>query len=133
MGFAGAGAAAMAFAEHASKEPCLGDFDCGGSESSILDCSSRKGDDVFCAPEEAVIVKCAGEGDTTRRMAEAYSSDAHHPSSPSATHFFLPCTCQVALQRKSSSRPDKLATTSLPRPTHRMHGPAPETRQSVAD
>ena len=71
MGFAGAGTAASARAEHAIKEPRLGDLDCGGSETSILDCSFREGDDVFCAPMEAVVVNCAGEGDTTGRMAKA--------------------------------------------------------------
>ena len=51
-----------------AREPRVGDLDCGGSESSILGCSFQEGDDVFCAPAEAAVVQCAGEGDTTGRM-----------------------------------------------------------------
>ena len=74
MGFAGAGAAAGskgALSSSAVQEPRVGDLDCGGSESSLLDCSFREGDDVFCAPAEAALVSCAGEGDTTGRMGKA--------------------------------------------------------------
>ena len=74
MGFAGAGTAAGnkgALSSPATKEPRVGDLDCGGSESSLLECSFREGDDVFCAPAEATLLNCAGEGDTTGRMGKA--------------------------------------------------------------
>lgn len=71
MGFTGAATAGgVSLAGHAAKEPRVGDLDCGGSESSILDCSFQAGDDVFCAAAEATAVHCAGEGDTTGRMKE---------------------------------------------------------------
>ena len=70
MGFAGAAATpgGALLAGSFAREPRVGDLDCGGSESSILDCNFQEGDDVFCAPAEAAVVHCAGEGDTTGQM-----------------------------------------------------------------
>ena len=72
MGFAGAatpgGMSLAGHDGHDSKEPRVGDLDCGGSEPSILDCSFQAGDDVFCAAAEATVVHCTGEGDTTGQM-----------------------------------------------------------------
>ena len=36
---------------------------CTGSETSVLQCPMAVGDDVFCAPEESVLLTCAGHGD----------------------------------------------------------------------
>ena len=67
MGFTAA-SADVSLASGTTKEPRVGDLDCGGSEASLLDCSFREGEDVFCAPEEAALIHCAGEGDPTGRM-----------------------------------------------------------------
>ena len=52
-----------------SKEACggvapqLADLACAGSETNVLQCPMSIGDDVFCAPEESVLLSCAGHGD----------------------------------------------------------------------
>lgn len=44
--------------------PHVADFACSGSESSVLQCPMATKDDVFCAPEESVVLTCSGVGDT---------------------------------------------------------------------
>ena len=57
------------FAGCQSKEACggvapqLADLACAGSETNVLQCPMSIGDDVFCAPEESVLLSCAGHGD----------------------------------------------------------------------
>ena len=46
---------------------CLGrlqvsELTCGGSETTMLECSMSAGDDVFCAPQESLLLTCAGHG-----------------------------------------------------------------------
>ena len=43
--------------------PHLANVECLGSESSLLACPHVEGDDVYCAPEESVVVHCTGDGD----------------------------------------------------------------------
>ena len=42
---------------------------CTGSETSVLQCPMAVGDDVFCAPEESVLLTCAGHGDPVGKPA----------------------------------------------------------------
>ena len=35
---------------------------CGGEELGVSACHFEEGDDVFCAPAEAVVLRCAGDG-----------------------------------------------------------------------
>ena len=65
MGFTGA----SGYTSCRSKEACggvapqLSELACTGSETSVLQCPMAVGDDVFCAPEESVLLTCAGPGD----------------------------------------------------------------------
>ena len=65
MGYSGA----AGFAGCRSQEACggvapqLADLACAGSETSVLQCPMSIGDDVFCAPEESVLLSCSGHGD----------------------------------------------------------------------
>ena len=65
MGYSGA----AGFTSCHSKESCGGvaprltELACAGSETSVLQCPMAVGDDVFCAPEESVLLTCAGHGD----------------------------------------------------------------------
>ena len=65
MGYTGA----AGFAGCRSKEACggvapqLADLACAGSETNVLQCPMSIGNDVFCAPEESVLLSCAGHGD----------------------------------------------------------------------
>lgn len=43
--------------------PQLSDVKCIGSEGSLLSCPHLEGEDVYCAPEESVVVHCVGDGD----------------------------------------------------------------------
>ena len=43
--------------------PHVADLACAGSESSVLQCPMAVADDVFCAPEESVVLSCSGAGD----------------------------------------------------------------------
>ena len=47
--------------------PHLSNVQCVGSESSLLSCPHQEGDDVYCAPEESVVVHCIGDGDAVGR------------------------------------------------------------------
>jgi len=68
MGFAGAASSGdMLLPVTTSKMPQVGNMDCAGSESNLLDCSYEAGTDVFCAPSEATVVQCSGEGDSSGR------------------------------------------------------------------
>merc|ERR1711972_161017 len=57
-----------------SVPPYVSKLACAGQETSIGLCSFEEGDDVFCAPEESVIVSCAGEGDAQGKAGNAPSS-----------------------------------------------------------
>ena len=65
MGYSGS----SGFAGCSSKETCgatpphVAELACAGSESSVLECAMSTGDLVFCAPEESVVLACAGHGD----------------------------------------------------------------------
>ena len=65
MGFSGS----SGFKACASNETCgasppqTAELACAGSELSVLDCSMSTGEAVFCAPEESVLLTCAGHGD----------------------------------------------------------------------
>ena len=43
--------------------PHVSELSCGGEELDIMSCSFENGLDVFCAPNEAVVLSCAGVGD----------------------------------------------------------------------
>ena len=47
--------------------PHLSNVECLGSETSLLSCPHSEGDDVYCAPEESVVVHCIGDGDAVGR------------------------------------------------------------------
>ena len=47
--------------------PHLSNVECVGSESSLLSCPHIEGGDVYCAPEESVVVRCIGDGDAMGR------------------------------------------------------------------
>merc|ERR1711879_417841 len=42
-----------------TKAPMLGDLSCSGSETSVLECNFESGEDVYCAPSEASLIRCA--------------------------------------------------------------------------
>lgn len=66
----------MAFSGHSGSSSCaikglcgavpphVSEVSCSGSEKSLLDCSLSSGGDVFCAPEESLVLSCAGKGDS---------------------------------------------------------------------
>ncbi|CAE7744981.1 PRSS12 [Symbiodinium sp. CCMP2592] len=72
MGYSGS----AGFAGCRSQEACggvapqLADLACSGSETSVLQCPMSIGDDVFCAPEESVLLSCAGQGDPIGKPTE---------------------------------------------------------------
>lgn len=75
MGFTGASVSeAVVQSKTNTKTPLLGSLSCSGAETSIMDCSFERGDDVYCAPAEAAVLSCAGDGDTTGRPAKLPAS-----------------------------------------------------------
>ena len=64
MGYSGSSgfAACKAQVPCAHVPPQVADLACAGSETSVLECSMSAGDAVFCAPEESVLLTCAGRG-----------------------------------------------------------------------
>merc|ERR1712232_753237 len=51
--------------------PHMSDLSCGGNEQSVLECASERGDDVFCAAQEAIVLGCVGAGDAQGRAKKA--------------------------------------------------------------
>jgi len=52
----------------AAAAPHLAHLACSGNEQSVLECTYEKGDDVFCAANEAVVLGCIGAGDAQGRV-----------------------------------------------------------------
>lgn len=50
--------------------PDISEVSCSGQEQSIADCSFEEGDDVFCAPQESVVLQCSGIGRSQGRFAQ---------------------------------------------------------------
>ena len=50
-----------------SAAPQIGEVACAGQEVDLLACPHAGVDDVFCAPEESVLLRCVGVGDTQGR------------------------------------------------------------------
>ena len=75
MGYAGARDEAFGCASSAMDfcggEPRTSEVSCAGHEASLGDCSLLHGDDVFCAPQEALVLSCAGDGDPQGRPSKA--------------------------------------------------------------
>ena len=55
--------------------PYVSKLSCSGHEATVLECAFEEGDDVFCAPEESVMIKCSGDGDTQGRPAKVTSPE----------------------------------------------------------
>ena len=55
--------------------PYVSKLACSGHEATVLECAFEEGDDVYCAPEEAVMIKCSGDGDTQGRPAKVTSPE----------------------------------------------------------
>ena len=64
MGFGGVcGFAGCAKDSCGAVPPHVASLACSGSESGVLQCPMSTGESVFCAPEESVVLTCAGPGD----------------------------------------------------------------------
>jgi len=61
-----------------ARPPTLSSLSCSGSEQNVLDCGFED-DDVFCAPEDSVVIACAGEGDTTGGPAKEKAPSSSTP------------------------------------------------------
>ena len=74
MGFSGqASFEACKGVECGSIPPHLSELACSGSEANLLECGHAALDDVFCAPEESVIVACIGHGDARGGLAHSHA------------------------------------------------------------
>ena len=51
--------------------PRISEVSCSGQEASISQCPYEKDDDVYCAPEESVVIHCNGEGNAQGRSRKA--------------------------------------------------------------
>ena len=47
--------------------PSISEVSCSGQEASLFKCAYEIDDDVFCAPEESVVIHCNGEGNAQGR------------------------------------------------------------------
>ena len=47
---------------------------CSGEESDLSSCEYESSDDVFCAPEESVVLRCAGGGGDSQGRARKVAS-----------------------------------------------------------
>jgi len=50
--------------------PSVSSVSCSGSEKHLLDCKHEGGEDVYCSQEEAVVLKCAGNGNAAGRSSK---------------------------------------------------------------
>jgi len=56
--------------------PRISEVACSGQETNLLACPFEDGDDVFCAPEESVVIQCSGVGDTQGRSRKVTAPSA---------------------------------------------------------
>merc|ERR1712048_343654 len=68
--------------------PHISNVACTGTEQDILSCPAETGDDVFCAPDESVVLRCAGDGDTTGLHSHGIPAPTVASVSP---HTFVAC------------------------------------------
>ena len=54
--------------------PLLSEVACAGQEVDLLSCPHDDGDDVFCAPEESVLLTCAGAGNAQGRRKKSVTA-----------------------------------------------------------
>merc|ERR1712039_770802 len=47
--------------------PSVSQVSCSGQEASLFKCAHEVDDDVFCAPEESVVIHCNGQGNAPGR------------------------------------------------------------------
>ena len=78
MGFAGASSDGVAGCGRADRSrlcgsiaPQISEVACVGQELDLLSCPHVGKDDVFCSPEESVVLHCVGAGDTQGRLVKA--------------------------------------------------------------
>ena len=78
MGFAGASSDGIVGCRRADGSrlcgvvaPQISEVACGGQELNLLSCPHVGKDDVFCAPEESVVLHCDGAGDAQGRLNKA--------------------------------------------------------------
>ena len=57
-------------------EPRISDVSCSGQEASIVECPHEEDDNVFCAPEESVVIHCNGDGNPEGRGRKSVSLKA---------------------------------------------------------
>ena len=73
MGFTGATGGISGCGDYSGNNYCgqtapqLSQVACSGQEADLLTCPYEDLDDVFCAPEESVVIRCTGTGDTQGR------------------------------------------------------------------
>jgi hypothetical protein len=56
--------------------PHISEVSCSGDEAYMLSCTYSEGDEVFCAPNEAAVISCSGDGDAQGRAPKAPSPSA---------------------------------------------------------
>ena len=84
MGFAGAqpSGGVSACGDHGGNNYCgtlapqLSEVACVGQEADLLACPYEDVDDVFCAPEESVLLRCSGVGNTQGRPSKVRAPQA---------------------------------------------------------
>lgn len=54
----------------------LSEISCSGQEANVFECPHEKDDNVFCAPEESVVIHCNGEGNPQGRGRQNAGSKA---------------------------------------------------------
>ena len=57
-------------------EPRISEVSCSGQEASIVECPHEEDDNVFCAPEESVVIHCNGDGNPEGRGRKSVSLKA---------------------------------------------------------
>merc|ERR1712007_125359 len=57
-----------------ASEPRISAMACSGEESDLSACQYESADDVFCAPEESVVLRCAGGGGDSQGRARKIGS-----------------------------------------------------------
>merc|ERR1712228_164109 len=86
-----------------TSEPHVSELACGGQEAEAMDCPFEQNDDVFCAPEESVIVRCVGDGDTQGRPMKAAAPQTE--VAPFAPMLSLGCDSTLLSVGMGSSMP----------------------------
>merc|ERR1712039_795895 len=93
-------------------EPRVSELACTGAEMAATECPYESGDDVYCAPEEAVVLTCAGDGDAQGRSPKSPAPEAELAAYSAKLE--LGCRSTLSSEALAAAPPGRSVVASCP-------------------